>query len=192
MSRTIAAATLAALSSQHIRWLIFAKVEFDFATLAFNSSLESKVFDGDTYLGAGSLGNVSQAVESSGLDPAEYEITFSGVNDTVLSAAATEDYLNKHAIVHVAVLDEFDAIIGEPFVWFEGLTDSVNVNYGEQSTIVVNIRDRLTDWSRRRISRYTDGEQQSMHPGDKGLEFVTEVASRDIVWPAREWFKENS
>jgi hypothetical protein len=192
MSRTIAAATIAALSSQHIRWLIFAKVEFDFATLAFNSSLESKVFDGDTYLGAGSLGNVSQAVESSGLDPAEYKITFSGVNDTVLSAAATEDYLNKRAIVHVAVLDEFDAIIGEPFIWFEGLTDSVDVKYGKQSTIVVNIRDRLTDWSRRRISRYTDGEQQSLHTGDKGLEFVTEVASRDIVWPAREWFRNNS
>lgn len=190
--RIINSATLAALSAQHIRWLVFAKVEFDFATLAFNSSLSSKVLDSETYLGAGNLGSVSPVNESSGLNPSQFEIKFSGVNDDIINSAATEDYLNKKAIVHIAVVDEFDAIIGEPFIWFEGLTDGVDIQYGKNSVVVVSVRDRLTDWNRKRVGKYTDGDQQALHPGDKGLEFVTEVASREIVWPSREWFRKNS
>lgn len=192
MSRSISAPTLAALADDHVRWLVLARVDLNGGTLAFNSSLRDIVFNSITYTGAGDLGSVSGLTESGSLNPSEYEISFSGVNDTTLNLIANEQYMNNPAEVHIALLDEDGEIIGDPFLWLQGLTDSVNISYGKQSSIIVQVRDRITDWSRRRVSRYTDQEQKNLHPGDRGLEYVSEIASKDVEWPAKTWFEKNA
>ena len=192
MTRAIDSATLAALSGDHVKWLIFAKVDLNGGTLAFNSSLRDRVFNGLNYSGAGDLGSVSGLSESGSLNPSDYEISFSAVNDTTLNLIVNEQYMNNLAEVHLACVDDSDAIIGSPFLWFRGLTDSVTVEYGKNSIIRVQVRDRLADWSRRRVSRYTDQEQQLLHPGDLGLQYVSEVASKEVEWPNKTWFEKNA
>lgn len=191
MSRTIDPATLVALADDHLRWLVFARVDLNGGTLAFNSSLRDIVFDGITYTGAGDLGRVSNVTESGTLNPSDYEIIFSAVNDTSLNLIVNEQYMNNPASAHVALLDDNDDIIGQPFLWFEGLTDTVGIEYGKRSVIRIKVRDRLSDWSRRRTSRYTFQDQQQLHPGDFGLEYVSEIASMDIEWPNKTWFEKN-
>lgn len=192
MSRIIHPDTLVALGQGHIRWLIFARMEFESGTLAFNSSLNEISFDGFVYEGAGSLGSVSSTSESGDLDPNEYKISLSGVQDFIIQTAATEKYMNKYAVVHAAVLDEQYEIIGEPFIWFEGLTDSVNVEYGKFNKVTINVKDRLADWSRARVERYSNEEQKREHPDDNGFEYVTEVASKEVTWPDKRWFEKNA
>jgi hypothetical protein len=55
------------------------------------------------------------------------------------------------------------------------------------ASVTVRLENRLADWERPRLRRYTDEDQQRAHPGDKGFEFVTSTVDKDIVWPASNW-----
>ena len=46
----------------------------------------------------------------------------------------------------------------------------------------LDIENRLIDWERPRISRFTNEEQQNLFSGDKGLEFVDSVAEKELFW----------
>jgi len=192
MSRSIDAATITALEQGVVKWLVLVKIEFDGGTIAFNSSLGDVDYGGDTYIGFGTLGSVSRIEESGELNPQKYNITLSGVNPAVLTAVLNEDYLNRTAICYIAALDDDNAIIGTPINYFDAKVDSVSANFGKTANISIIARDKLADWNRATIERYTDQDQQARYPGDKGFEFVTEIANKEIIWPAKAWFEKEA
>ena len=57
------------------------------------------------------------------------------------------------------------------------ITDS-----GDTSTIKVTVENRLIEFERSRQRRYTSEDQKIDYPNDKGLEFVAEIAEKEIVW----------
>jgi len=183
--------TIAALDQSHVRWLVLTKIEFDSETLAFNSSFAEFEWNGTTFVGLGNLGNVSNITENTKLDPADYVITITGVDNSVLVAAFDPNYLNRPATCWVAALDHDMKIIGEPILYFKGLVDSIDGAYGNEASVAINVTDRMSEWSRARISRYTNQEQQAKYPGDKGLEYVSEISTKKVTWPAKEWFEKN-
>lgn len=184
-------ATIAALNSQNVKWLVLVKVDFDSGTLAFCSSFKEYEYDGVSYIGAGTLGSVSSTTENPNLDPADYTISLSGVRDATMSAILNEDYLNRKAQCLVAALDDNDEIIGVPMVYFRGLIDSIEGVYSSAPEIRITVKNRLAEWNKSRISRYTNQEQLARYPGDKGFEYVAEIASKQVTWPARTWYENN-
>ena len=190
--RSIDSATLAELSSNTFKLAFLARIEFPSPyELAFTTLARQYTFDGTTFIGAGSLGQVSAEAESGNPEPSQYKITLSGINDDILSASGQLNYMNSLATVWAMTIDDDDQVIGAPFIWFRGLTDQVTITYGETSSVVIDVRDRMSDWSRPRLRRWTDEDHQSEYPGDKFFEFVSEVAGRDLVWPADSWFEKN-
>lgn len=187
--RGINPATITALEQGHVRWIVLTKVEFDSEELAFNSSFAEFTWNGTTFIGLGNLGNVSNTSENTKLDPAEYDITITGIDNTVLSAVLNEDYLNRPATCWIAALDEEMQIIGEPILYFKGLVDTIEAVYGNEASIVINVTDRMAEWLKSRISRYTNQEQLAKYPGDNGFEFVSEISTKKVTWPAKEWFE---
>jgi hypothetical protein len=71
---------------------------------------------------------------------------------------------------------------------FSGLVDEIQVEIGSIGRITITVRDELADWSRPRIERYTNSDQQARYNGDKGLEYISQVADKEIVWPASSYF----
>ena len=190
--RGIDSATLAALSEPVVRMAFLVEVLFPSPnTLRFTTLLRPYTHEGDTYVATGSLGSVTTAASNSQIEPSQYQITLSGIPEDNLAAAGQLDYMNHRATCWALVLDDQDQVVGEPFIWFRGLTDSVDIEIGNSPTIVIQVRDRITDWERPRISHYTDAEQRRLHPGDKGMEFVSQVSSREVEWPAETWFRKN-
>jgi hypothetical protein len=190
--RSIHADTVEALSQSVVRLAFLALVEFpDPFKLAFTTLSRQVELGGETFIGAGNLGAVTQSSESGDLSPSQYQITVSGVNDDVLAAAGQLSYMNYRATVWAMTLDADEQIIGEPFIWFRGRTDQLTVSYGLTSSVVIDVRDRMTDWARAKIRRYTDEDHQSQFDGDKFFEFVSEVAGREVEWPADTWFRRN-
>ena len=53
---------------------------------------------------------------------------------------------------------------------------------GETSTIELMVENRLIDLERARVARFTSGYQKSLYAGDKGLDFIEDLQSKDIVW----------
>lgn len=160
--------------------------------LAFTSLLDSYNFNGTEFLALGNLGSISGLDEAGDNSPMMYAVTLSGIPDELLEAATQLNYLNHEATTWMLLLDEDHQVIGTPILWFKGLTDGAQVNYGSISSVTIQVRDRRADWQRARIERYTDQDQQRKHPGDRFFEFVSEVASKEVEWPAESWFRKNS
>lgn len=173
------------------KWAFLCSLHFDSATLAFTSLVRHIDWNGLTYRGLGDLGNVSKMEENSDLDPANYSITLSGVNPDLMQAVLNENYLNRPAECRLALLDDNDQILYEPMLYFAGKMDLISVRHAAKAAIEITVRDNLADWARPRTERYTDQDQQARYPGDKGFEFVTAIASKEITWPAKTWFEKN-
>jgi hypothetical protein len=187
MSRDIHATVVTELSEPAVKYITMVDLRFDDGSLCFNSSLRSYSYDSKTFLGAGNLGSVSTVQESTQLSPATCDITLSGVNTAALSAILGQEFINRRVLIYTAFLDDADAIVATPFIYFDGLMDSVSVSYGRSPTISIGCRDRLSAWDRDKQRLLTDAEQKSRHPTDKGLEFVNPIADREIIWPAASW-----
>ena len=85
----------------------------------------------------------------------------------------------------LAFLDDDYQIIEDPMLAFRGRIDTQDISLGKEANIAVNIESRLIDWERPRVRRYTNEDQQDLHSGDKGLEFVSQMVEKEITWPGR-------
>ncbi len=193
MPRNIDSAITTYLATGAPYYLAFlVKIEFPSPyELLFTSLLDNYDYNGDTYIGLGSLGSVSMPRGDGELSPKEYNIKLSGISDDVLQAATQIEYLNNKATCWMVFFDEDMNQLGTPMIAWRGLTDQIEVTYGETSYVSINIRDRLVDWERPKVERYNDGDQQASFPNDKFFEFVAELSTKDAPWPEAAWFKAN-
>jgi hypothetical protein len=61
--------------------------------------------------------------------------------------------------------------------------DVMSVNDdGQEASIIMSAENKLVDFRRPREVRYTQEEQENLHPGDLGLEFVTAIQEKQIYW----------
>lgn len=178
-----------ALESQSFRPLFLVSIYFD-TPLHFSSAFGSTTVGGIEYIGAGNLGSISSFKENTDLDPQQLEITLAGISDDALTVIGGTNYINKEVRIRVAMLDQEGGIIGNTtMTYFVGKTDEVKFVYGSNSQIIVIARDRLSDWARTKVERNTNADQQAKYPGDKGFEFVAQIADKKIIWPAGEFFE---
>lgn len=189
MSRTINASTLTALNADNLRYIYMVDIQLDGGDLSFNTSLANFTYDSKVFVGRGNLGQVSSIKESSNLDPDKCLITLSGIDTVLLAALLAENYVNRPAYVYIALLDESNQIIGEPFMHFPGVVGALAVSYGSEAVINIELNDSLVLWARAKIKRYTNQQQQSKYPGDKGLEFVEQITDKEIIWPTAEYLR---
>ena len=185
--RDIPQAIIDALETAVIRPVFFVEILFQ-TPLRFTSLYSSLSVGGQTYVGLGNLGSVDAVSEGSDLDPQQLSISIAGVSQASLAGALTEPYINRGVKVMVGLLDEQGGLLSDPFNYFVGKVDEMKVTYAKEGRITIICRDRLADWSRPRIERYTNAAQQALYPGDKGLEYVSQVADKNIVWPASSYF----
>jgi len=186
--RDIPASVITALESGVFRMAFLVRLEFD-TPIRFSSLYETRTFDGVTYTGGGNLGSISSFSENTDLDPQEYSVSLSGINQSVLQTIGSSNYLNRDARCYVVMLDEDGNALGDPMTYFVGFTDEVSFTYGQKASIKVTVRDRLADWNRVKIERNVNADQQAKYPGDKGFEFVAQVADKKIIWPQSEYFE---
>jgi hypothetical protein len=186
--RDIPADIISALESRLFRPCYFVYVGFS-DPIRFTSLYSSKTLFGDEYFGLGNLGKVSPISENSDMEPQQMSITIAGVNPTSLSATLSEPYINRDVRVYVGMLNDNGALIADTaMTYFVGKVDEMKVVQDTKGSIEIIARDRLADWNRPRVERYTNASQQARYPGDKGLEFVSQVADKEIIWPASSYF----
>jgi hypothetical protein len=65
--------------------------------------------------------------------------------------------------------------------------DQMSIDLGETAAVTVRLENRMADWERPRVRRYTDEDQQRAYPGDLGFQFLTATVDKDIVWPGSNW-----
>lgn len=182
--RTLDAAIATAAKQPVVRVIGLVRIDFDSGTVAWHSGFGPITFGGATYQGLGMIGSISAVKEQPGIKSSSISITISGIKPEIVALALAEPYLNRPALVHIQLLDEQDRpLIAAPLLIFRGGLDGINGTMGSSAEFQISIKSRLADWERPRRLRYTDADQQKLHPGDQGLEYIPQLAQRQLIWP---------
>lgn len=182
--RTIDANILSGLQAETVRVIYLVRLVFDSGTIAWNSNFRDISFGGVNYLGLGQMTSISAGKEESGIKASSASVGISGIKPEIVSLLLSEPYMNRPVHIHYTLLDDQDQIItGNPVMLFRGSIDSISGSFGETASFTVSLKSRLADWERPRKCRYTDAEQQKLHAGDKGFEFVAQLSTKTLVWP---------
>lgn len=185
MTRGLAAGALAAVQAEIVTPLHAVALAFPSATVRFASGPFDVTIDGETYLGLGELGQISMIEESAELRAYGLTVTVSGIPRDVLSSALTENYQGRRGTVWALQMDAAGAVVADPVVIFRGRMDQMDIRLGSTAAVTVRLENRLADWDRPRVRRYTDEEQKAEHPGDRFFEFLSATVEKDLIWPAR-------
>ncbi len=134
------------------------------------------VYDGDTYIGTGTLASVSQISERTDLSANGVSFSLSGIPSSLISTALGQVQQGRSCQVWMGLLNVSDGtLVSDPYELFAGFSDiTVLTEQAETSTISIQAENRLIDLERPRIRRYTDEDQKSdtANASDIGFEFI--------------------
>lgn len=184
--RSMTPAMEAAVQAEIVSRTVAVEMDFPSGLLRVNGSPADFQILGNTYLGIGGLGAISATEESAELRAYGLTLSLSGIPRDMVAVALGQAYQGRRVTVwEVLFHTETWAVLADPVVVFRGRMDTMDVRMGEMATIIVKAENRLADWERPRIRRYTDEDQQQAHPGDRGFRFVSATAEKEIIWPGR-------
>jgi len=195
MSRSLTSGMQTAVTADLVRPIILVQLLFDdvyddetppnliHTKLYLWNGIGNLVVSGITYVGAGTLLSIGEIAETSELQANGITVTLEGITDPLLAKARDVDYQGRELKVLLGAMDSSNGVISNPVVVFSGFMDTMVINdSSETATIQVAVENRLIEFERTRVRRYTAEDQKIDYPNDKGLEFVAEMAEKEIVW----------
>jgi hypothetical protein len=179
-------AVKAALASQHVEIVSFAKLEFPSGTVYLHNSLGTLTWGGNDWLGVGDLGAISQVEEALDVSPYAITLTLSGLNTTITAAALTENYFMHSATIYIGVLDSDAELITTPTQIWSGYMDQMNMSVGADGGdgIEMICESELSRFNRSSNLMYTNVSQQAKSSGDLFFNHIHKVEGAKINWGA--------
>ena len=153
---------------------------FTSGTVRLWNGIGDLTFDSNTYSGTGQLLSISNIEEAAEIGAKGITLGLSGINSTILSYALNENYQYKNIKIHVGTIDGATV---DSYQIFSGRMDVMTIDEnGETCNITLSAENRLIDLERPRVRRYTSEDQKSLHPNDKGFDFVNSLQEAEIKW----------
>lgn len=179
-----------------------------YGTLNYNANQYGIVnYEGVPYQGVGSLLGIGQVEETAELSARGATVSLSGIPSTMMSLALQEKYQGRKATISFGVFVDdpssgwaiYNSVWNDSRNWydsqfwsdysvsimnlFDGYIDQMNINESSSScTITVTIESKLIDLERPREFRFNSASQQSLYPGDLGLDFVESLQGKQFTW----------
>lgn len=182
-SRGLSLEMAAMAVAAEVRPLILVEAEFDTNPLYLWNGIGTFTYSSTDYIGAGNLLSISAISENVELRASGITVQLSGISDPLLEKAKTEDYQGRELVVKLGGFNSSDNVISSPIIIFSGFMDTMTISEGgETATIAVTVENRLIEFEKTRVRRYTDNDQRIEYPNDDGLEYVSQIQEKSIVW----------
>jgi len=206
MSRTLSDGIISVLTAEAIQPFFAVELFFNTQTLRFWTGLGNLTVGGETYTGTGQLLQIGEIGETAQISARGATLTLSGIPSNLISLALNEPYQGRLCKIFFGAIDanrayltdesgnyilaedssRIDLSTGNPneiVEIFSGYMDQMNIEEGaETSTIGLSVESKLIDLERPRVFRYTDQNQKSRFPNDKGFEFVEDLQDKRFNW----------
>lgn len=183
MARTLTAGMITELTAAQLSPVLLIKAEFDSGNLCLWSGIGSITYSGDTYLGAGNLLSVSAVTETVNLEANGVTVTVSGIPSSIITTALTEDYQGRKISFYFGCLNTSGALISDPYLLFKGRMDVMDiVSSGETISVAVTAESATIDFRRVKERRFTKEDQQAFYATDKGLEYISQLQDKEVIW----------
>jgi hypothetical protein len=181
--RDMTSAYQAAISSAMLRPALFVQATFVSGPLYVWSGMGPTTWNGQTWIGVGTLGTVSTIEEGSTVSAKGVTLTLSGLDPTLLEDVMEEFQVGLPALVYLGVFDATGALIADPVCCFSGRMDQPTIDIsGTTASIAINCENRLVEMNVSVERRYTDEDQQLDYPGDLGFQFVNGIQDAQIYF----------
>lgn len=189
MSRGLSTAALAVTGAEVVSRTMAVALEFPGGTVRWNGTPKTINFGAQDFLGIGTLGRITAIEEGAELRAYGLTVEVSAIPRDMVSIALNQQYQGRKATIWEVPLDSSGEVVASPFVAFRGRMDQMDIALGATATVTLRLENRLADWERPRLRRYTDEEQRSVYPGDAGFRFVSAATEKELVWPAKTFFR---
>lgn len=173
------------------RYAMFLAVSMDFTSgfVRVWTGHGNITIGGNTYVGIGTLGRVSQTSEKSNLtvDRKTYQLAGAEVNPALVSETDIDASFGRAVIEYFGFLTESGQLLATPEVAFEGEISSIRRVDGADPMIEVNAENRLVLIEQNDGWRYTHEHQQEFYAGqnDLGFDQVKTLDTRERLWGGR-------
>lgn len=203
MSRELAPLVLDELSKAVLEPFFTVELDFDSGPLYMWTGYGNLTIGAKTYIGAGQVLNVSSVSETTEMEAKGATITVSGIPSSFLSVALQEPYQGRECHIFFAVtvnqqllLEDGGLILteaGDIIITdvsgiklteiFSGELDQMNIEENADTAVIsVTAENVLIKLERPVVRRFSDQDQKSRFPDDKGLEYVASLQDKDILW----------
>lgn len=183
MSRGLSSANLAAIAAGTIYPIHFASLDFASGTAYVCNAFGPVVWNSQTWKGLGEFAGVGNVRESSALQANNLVLVLNGVDPTLIASTLGTRSRGRNCTIYKGFFNAAGVLQVDPFIVFSGrMEQPVIANNGDNCSISVTVESRLADFQKAREIRYTDAVQQSLSPGDTGLQYVAALQNKDIVW----------
>ena len=187
MSRSLTSGMESAVTADLVRPILLVQCAFDSGNLNLWNGIGDLTVNSVDYVGTGTLLQIGDIQETTQLSANGITVSLSGILPSLVQKARDENYQGRELKVLLGAMDATNSVISNPTVIFSGFMDTMTINEGgETSSIQVTVENRLIEFERSRARRYTAEDQKIDYPNDKGLEFVAEMAEKEIVWGRRQ------
>lgn len=153
MSRGLSAGMLSQVAASNVNPILLFYGEFASGTVRMWSGLGDLSFDSQTWLGAGSLVQVSNVEETSEIKASGVVVTFNGIPADLLSLVLSDVKQGALGKIYLGFLSS-GTVVATPWLIFEGRIDTPIINEeAETCSIAITYESRLIDLSRPRTAR---------------------------------------
>lgn len=180
--RDISAEMAAGAKESKIRSLVLVELVFDSGTLRLNNSLVNIPWNGNIYYGVGDLGDISSVRENTNLESSGITMTLTGIKQEYISIGLGDHIQGRRAQIYEVLLNDDFSVKKDPVPLGPWKMDVLEIVYGKSCTLTLQCESLMAGWNRTKLQRYTHEEQDRQFPGDKGLEFVADMVTRDFNW----------
>jgi hypothetical protein len=179
MSRDITTSLLNSLDDSVVYPFFAVDIDFSSGSLYVWSGLGNIVIGTKTYLGVGTLLNISSVEETTEIDAKGATITMSGIPSDFLSLALTEPYQGRECRIYFGMTSDPEDYVEV----FAGELDQMNISEEDSAaTISVTVENVLIKLERPVVRRFTNEDQKSRFPDDRGLEYVASLQDKEVFW----------
>ena len=135
-----------------------------------------------TYTASGHLKAISPVSETNKPTKNSLQISLSGVDQSMISVALSENIINDNVFIYRGYLDSNNALISDPFLLFYGTIDEYKISDNTTTdNLILTVTSHWGNFSKISGRTTTDNSQQRFFSGDKGMEFAA-LTVRDIRW----------
>ena len=185
MARGLSSSVKTELATGVIDPVLLVEIEFGTPVYLTNAPFDitsSVSGSSRTYLTNGHLKNITGVNETNKPTKNSLQLTLSGVDQTYISIALSENIINKEVYIYRGFLDANNALISDPFLLFFGTIDEYRISDNtDRANLVLNLTSHWGNFEKTSGRVTTDNSQQRFFSGDKGFEFSA-LTVQDIRW----------
>lgn len=195
--RTLSGPVDTAFAANVVAPFVFFEMQFGDGTLRLHLGEGDVIWGGFTWQGMGRVVGVEALKENeSGAVPG-FSLSVSGAISAYISEAMSTQYKRRTCAVYVGVGALPDlTLLDTPVLENDGKMDTMPIRIEKDdatgavtATVAITVENELFDFDRPNPWMWSNEAQQKKYPGDKFLEYVSQMSDRQIVWPNREWYQ---